>query len=143
MKTQYRIPKSLPETVAIVGSRNFSELQKVRDLVAALPDTTTVVSGGASGVDCTAEAAAKAQGLEVKSFPVLRRDWQQYGKRAGILRNEKLLDFVQEQGGYVFIFVMLDEYGQWTPGSKHVIETCEKRGIPHRVFQEETERYDF
>lgn len=143
MKDQYKLPKDLPGCVAIVGSRNFSRLDKVRDLVRALPHTTLVVSGGASGVDNAAEAEAKREGLPVKSFPVFRRDWQQHGKRAGILRNEKLLDFVQEQGGYVFVFVMLDEYGNITPGSKHVIETCEKRGIPHRVFQEETEHYDF
>ena len=49
--------------IAIVGSRTFENLQLVRDIVAALPANSIVVSGGAPGVDTVAVRAAEARGL--------------------------------------------------------------------------------
>lgn len=74
--------------VAIVGSREFPEPEKVRDYVNSLDVGTVVVSGGASGVDSWAEEAARARGLEVMIFPA---DWRTYGKRAGMIRNQQIV----------------------------------------------------
>ncbi len=49
--------------VAVIGSRNFPALQLVRLFVAALPFDAMLVSGGAFGVDKTAEMAAKDRRL--------------------------------------------------------------------------------
>jgi hypothetical protein len=49
--------------VAIVGSRHFPEMERVRDYVMALPAGTTVVTGGASGVDAAAGDAARERSL--------------------------------------------------------------------------------
>lgn len=51
--------------VAIVGSRSRDCRDEVFAAVAALPDGTTVVSGGAKGVDRWAAQAARERGLEV------------------------------------------------------------------------------
>ena len=72
--------------VAIVGSRNFPKLSWVREFVARLPDTTTVVSGAARGVDRAAEVAAKEHGLTVESFEAA---WSQ-GRGAGMARNSDI-----------------------------------------------------
>ena len=45
--------------LAIVGSRNFSNLALVKRIVKALKPETVVVSGGARGVDATAESEAQ------------------------------------------------------------------------------------
>lgn len=70
--------------VAIVGSRDFHDLDAVRAYVAALPAGATVISGGARGVDSTAEQAARARGLKVETYPA---DWDEHGKSAGMIRN--------------------------------------------------------
>jgi hypothetical protein len=54
--------------IAIVGSRGYRSLELVRSFVDHLPKGTIVVSGGARGVDETAEAAALDRGFEVESW---------------------------------------------------------------------------
>lgn len=74
--------------VAIVGSRDYKPLSEVTDFVNHLPDDTIVVSGGARGVDSTAEKAAKKRGLRTIIFPA---EWDKYGKSAGFLRNRSIV----------------------------------------------------
>lgn len=50
--------------VAVVGSRNFPNLMAVRRRVLLLPDDSLIVSGGARGVDATAEHAAREEGWD-------------------------------------------------------------------------------
>lgn len=57
--------------VSIVGSRDYPDLARVRDFVARLARKypgAIVLSGGARGVDATAEQAAQENGLEVISY---------------------------------------------------------------------------
>lgn len=75
--------------IAIVGSRDYPDLEAVRQYVQSLPLDTVVVSGGASGVDITAEKAAKARGMQTE---VYYPDWKQYGKSAGFLRNRLIIE---------------------------------------------------
>lgn len=51
--------------VAIVGSREYPEPERVKALVALLHEEATVVSGGARGVDRAADTAALNRGLMV------------------------------------------------------------------------------
>jgi hypothetical protein len=73
--------------VAIIGSRDFASLTKVRDYVNQLPNDTIVISGGARGVDTVAETTAKARGLQTI---VIRPDWTK-GKGAGMERNTQIV----------------------------------------------------
>lgn len=74
--------------VAIVGSRQYTNLRKVQLYVANLPKDTIVISGGAPGVDRIAEAAAKRLGLEVKIFPA---QWDVHGNMAALMRNSQIV----------------------------------------------------
>jgi|GEM_PF-1252701 hypothetical protein len=77
-----------PQSIAIVGSREFPNSNLVRDFVSRLPAGTIIVSGGANGVDASAEAAANACGLRTVVFAA---DWEKLGPRAGPLRNEQIV----------------------------------------------------
>ena len=54
--------------VGIVGSRRWKSRAAVESLVKTLPPNTTVVSGGARGVDSWAVEYARKCGLKVKEF---------------------------------------------------------------------------
>ena len=139
MDEQYRLPKTLPSTIAVVGSRNFPRLDKVVDLVRALPFQTVLISGGAKGVDATAEMAALSSGYspsQIIIFPVTKEEWESLGKRAGPIRNERLLRFVKKRNGFVFIFASTDN-GKITPGSNNVLTLCKKMNIPYLMFTED------
>lgn len=74
--------------VAIVGSRDFSNLDLVRKYVDRLDKDVTVISGGARGVDMVAIVQAEVRGLRVKVIPA---NWDKYGKGAGYRRNREIV----------------------------------------------------
>jgi predicted Rossmann fold nucleotide-binding protein DprA/Smf involved in DNA uptake len=57
-----------PKKIAIIGTRDYPDLQKVRDFVYDLPEDIEVISGGARGPDTAAEQAARERGLKVTIF---------------------------------------------------------------------------
>lgn len=75
--------------IAIVGSRDYPNMEKVIEYVKGLDKDTVVVSGGARGVDTTAVLAAKNFGLKFEEYPA---DWGKYGLRAGYIRNTTIVE---------------------------------------------------
>lgn len=63
----------MSERVAIVGSRGYPDESEVFSYVCSLSPYDVVVSGGAQGVDQTAEGAARARGLTVISYRPVKR----------------------------------------------------------------------
>lgn len=52
--------------VGIVGSRHFSEPDRVTDYVRTLPTNASIITGSASGVDAAATKAARERGIAVQ-----------------------------------------------------------------------------
>jgi hypothetical protein len=78
----------MPKQLAIVGSRDFPDLELVKQYVARLQPETVVVSGGARGPDTAAADAAYARGMEVY---VEHAAWAVDGRGAGFARNARLV----------------------------------------------------
>ena len=76
--------------VAIVGSRHFPELERVRTFVGSLPADATVVTGGASGVDAAAGEAARERQLGLIKLPPRFEESSDPG--ASARRNQQLVD---------------------------------------------------
>jgi hypothetical protein len=74
--------------IAVIGSRDFSQLDQVAAYVAGLSPETVIVSGGARGVDRTAAATARATGKQVREF---LPNWDRDGKSAGFKRNAEIV----------------------------------------------------
>ena len=75
--------------VAIVGSRDWSDEERVHAYVRSLPEGTTVVSGGAIGPDSWAAHEARRCGLAVITF---LPDWKTHGRAAGMIRNSAIVE---------------------------------------------------
>ncbi len=73
---------------AIVGSRAYQTPEAIREFVAALPEGTIVVSGGAPGADNTGEQAHLARGGEVWSFRVRQLGKKEFGVEVWFLGGE-------------------------------------------------------
>jgi len=72
--------------IAVVGSRDFTDLGRVRRFIASLPAGVVVLSGGARGVDRCAVDAARSRGLRCIEYFA---DWDRYGLQlAGRIRNQ-------------------------------------------------------
>jgi len=76
--------------IAVVGSRDFADLGRVRRFIASLPPDVIVLSGGARGVDRCAIAAARARGLRCLEYFA---DWDRDGFHlAGRIRNQRVVE---------------------------------------------------
>ena len=76
--------------VAIVGSRHFSEPDKVADYVNALPHGASIITGSASGVDAAATKTARAKDIPVQVIPASFDELADPSKSAA--RNQRLID---------------------------------------------------
>lgn len=112
----------MSESVAVVGSRGFQDLDMVREYVRGLPLGVEVVSGGARGVDTVAEETALACGLHMKSFPA---EWGKHGGAAGYIRNHDIV----KRADRVVAF-----WDGESKGTKSTIEIAMKAQKPLDIF---------
>ena len=75
--------------VLVCGGRDYTARTQVARQLASLPDDTVIITGGARGADYLAWSEAKRLGLAQE---VYQADWDAYGKKAGMIRNQEMLD---------------------------------------------------
>ena len=107
--------------VAIVGSRGYPRPMAVVRYVRELPAGTTVVSGGASGVDSWAANAAVFHHLDTLVF---RADWKAHGRAAGMMRNQDIVDAADRLVAF---------WDGESRGTKDSIAKARARGIPVEI----------
>lgn len=75
--------------VLVCGSRNFSDYFKIYSVIKALGTDITIISGASRGADTLAVKVAQKLGLIFQEYPA---NWSVYGKKAGVLRNQQMID---------------------------------------------------
>lgn len=116
----------LESHIAIVGSRDYKDLDAVKRYVYSLPRDVTIVSGGARGVDTVAVDTAKERGMKTVVIPVNQRGLPEggidrnnlFGQRA-MIRNGEIVALC----GTVAAF-----WDGSSTGTKGAIEKAEKAG---------------
>jgi hypothetical protein len=108
--------------VVVAGSRDFTDYTLLkRRLDEALRNKVsegiTVVSGAARGADKLGEMYAKERGYEIDSHPA---DWEQYGKRAGYIRNEEMAKSAD---------ALVAFWDGKSRGTQHMINLAKKHGL--------------
>jgi hypothetical protein len=114
----------MSETVLICGSREWDDFAAIHEAVEALPLGSTVIHGGARGVDTIAGGFAHRRGLTVK---FVRAEWERWGRAAGFIRNLAMLDECPDR-------VIAFQCGQ-SRGTQHTINEALKRDIPVTVVR--------
>lgn len=115
--------------IAIVGSREFKDRALVQILVPnylrgrfTVNAEHTLVSGGAKGVDSWAENVAK---LYHANCIIFKPDWDKYGKKAGFLRNQQIVDEADQ---------LIAFWDGQSKGTKHSIDLAIKKCIPVDIY---------
>jgi hypothetical protein len=110
--------------IAIIGSRNFTNYKLLQEILEQYkPKITLVVSGAAKGADSLGEKWALENNIQTLIFPA---DWNQYGKRAGFIRNEDII----KNCDYCVAF-----WDGESKGTKHSLSLCEKYTKPVKIVQ--------
>lgn len=107
--------------IAFIGSRDFSDKKFVEDKVDEYY-FDLLISGGASGVDTWAEEVAKTAGKETCIY---KPDWDKFGKRAGLLRNEDMVNAADKVVAF---------WNGNSRGTKYTIDYAVKQQKPVDVY---------
>ncbi len=107
----------------IAGSRSLVSYETLLLAIAEFPFTiTSVISGTARGVDELGEQWARENSIPLERYPA---DWAKLGRRAGYVRNEQMAQVAE--GALIL-------WDGMSPGTKHMINTCERLNLPHYIF---------
>jgi len=87
-----------------------------------------LIHGGAEGTDMTAGSVSLSHGMEPRVF---HARWDMYGKRAGTLRNETMLEETNP------IFLIAFPGGR---GTSHMVRIARKSGL--KVFEKDVDNND-
>lgn len=86
--------------IAVTGGRSFGDWLLITNVLSRLKGKNiTLAHGDASGADALCKEFACQMGWRVVAFPAA---WKVYGKRAGPIRNAKLLDTFKPD--YLIVF---------------------------------------
>lgn len=112
--------------VLCCGDRWWSDRKFIFDVLSTLPEDTVIIHGNCRGADRMAAAAARKLKLQIISFPA---KWRLYGKSAGPIRNEQMIN----EGLPDKVYAFHDNLDQ-SRGTRDMIERAESVGIPVTVF---------
>lgn len=116
--------------VLVCGSRNWSNISRLRRVMAWLPDDAIVIHGGCRGADQMAASTAKKFGMEVVEY---KADWSRHGKAAGPIRNQLMLD----DGKPDMVIAFADDVST-TRGTLDMVQRAKAAGVPVLVVQSTT-----
>lgn len=109
----------------VCGGRGYrGPVSRVLDEMDETEEISVLISGGASGADKLALAWALHHGREAEVFPA---DWGKYGKRAGPIRNQRMLD----EGRPDLVLAFPGGHG-----TEDMVEKAERAGVPVRRYQD-------
>jgi hypothetical protein len=107
--------------VLVCGSRFYADYDKVVDYLKSI-EVSQLLAGGCRGADTLAVRAARALGYPFLEFPA---DWQKFGKAAGPIRNQRMLD-----EGKPDLVVAFHENLSQSKGTSDMIRRAIKKGLP-------------
>jgi hypothetical protein len=113
--------------IVTTGSRGWSDINKITEVLSALlkeEGPLVIIHGGAIGADSLVEEVAHRLGIVTR---VIRPDWKKYGKRAGLVRNDLMLDFEPNK-----LIAFWDGHSH---GTAYTINTAKDRGIPVEIYR--------
>lgn len=119
--------------IIIAGSRDFTNYEIVKKTLKNFliskqtSNKPTIICGMARGADMLGYHLAKEFKLPLKEFPA---DWNNFGKRAGYIRNEQMAKYAHENGnGVLFAF-----WDGKSKGTKLMVELAKKYNLEIHIF---------
>lgn len=109
--------------VLICGSRHFNDYELTRRVLDSI-QCDTIIHGKARGADSLGERYAKENNIPCVGYAAL---WDQYGRRAGPIRNYQML----REGAPDCVVAFLAPNSR---GTKHMIDIALKANIPVRII---------
>lgn len=115
------------KSVCIVGSRTINSLELLENIIIFLNiQPIEIISGGAKGVDKLAESFADKYHISKRIFYA---NWNEFGKRAGYIRNNNIVNYIKNVNGVVIVI-----WDGKSKGTKMTIELAKKSNVTLYVY---------
>lgn len=120
--------------VLVCGSRTFNNATVLNTVLDGINLTSDIliIQGGARGADHLAGEWATAKGVPMLVFAA---NWNQYGKRAGFIRNSEMLN----EGKPDVVWAFVDKPLAESKGTKMMVDIARKASVQCYVVQTEGE----
>jgi SLOG family YspA-like protein len=115
-----------PPRLLICGARDWTDRFIVDMVLANYPPGTVVIHGAARGADTIAGELGKAMGFEVEPYPA---DWKKYGRAAGPIRNQQMLD-----EGKPTELVAFNNDLRHSNGTHDMLTRARRAGLPVAIY---------
>lgn len=114
----------------VCGDRNWTNKNLIKEKLQVLQNKgfDVIIEGEARGADLLARQVALELGIEVIGVPAV---WNKYGKGAGPIRNQKMLDIGKPE-----IVLAFHNDISSSKGTAHMINISKKAGISVFLFGE-------
>lgn len=105
----------------------------IRRELEKLPEGTIIVHGACRGADNIAGFVATILGFEVRAYPAR---WEVLGRRAGIVRNQEMLDKEHLPDEPIDLVLAFHEDPALGTGTANMVRLAEQAGIEVQVFRD-------
>lgn len=115
----------LMNRVLCCGDRNWKDIEAIELMLKnrhIVHSIEVLIEGEANGADILSAEVAKRLGIPILSFPA---NWKKYGKAAGVIRNQQMLD----EGKPNLVLAFHDNIKE-SKGTKDMIHRAVKANIP-------------
>ncbi len=118
----------MEDRVLVTGDRNWNDWSLILSELKEFPPGTIVIEGGARGADTLAKRAAESLFGEgsVEEYPA---DWSQFGRAAGPIRNQQMLD-----EGFPTVILAFHPNIAESRGTRDMLKRALKTGLPVKLI---------
>lgn len=107
--------------ILVCGDRSWTDGKLIEKEILKHKPVTCIISGEATGADTCAKEIAHRKKFRYKGFPA---NWNKYGKAAGPIRNQQMLD----EGKPDLVLAFHDNL-EHSKGTKDMVARAEKAGV--------------
>jgi hypothetical protein len=116
------------QRILICGDRNWINVDLIREIIYNMNDIEVIIEGECRGADILGKKIAQELNLPLLQFPA---DWVRYGRAAGIIRNQQMID----EGNPTKVIAFHNNIEK-SKGTKDMINRAKKRGIKVLLISE-------
>lgn len=121
--------------ILVSGSRYYKNKNKIefiiKSLKGQLPNfNLIIINGDCDGADKLSTLVANELKLKTILYPVFSNDWKELGKKAGSLRNQKMINNNPD----IKIGLIFHENLENSKGTKDMIKRLEKENIRYYIY---------
>jgi hypothetical protein len=113
--------------ILVTGSRDWSDITTVIETFKNYDKSVILVHGDCKGADIICAAVGETLGFEIRSYPA---DWDTYGKRAGIIRNQLMIDTENKPDEPIDVCIAFHDELENSKGTKHCVSSALAANIP-------------